>query len=163
MLQLLGPRRFPYTVLDNPPKTPVFPKYPFYRMLVPLPIPPTSQPLINTCLLFVCMSSAFLLCLLPCLDASQHTFQAVDAAIFSTALPSCAFDHIYSITAIKTSLPSLHSVFPLALQQLSLPACFKFKWRFMKALGREWCLCPHWNPERFLPCTQDFPFFIALS
>lgn len=36
MLQLLGPRRFPYTVLDNPPKTPVFPKYPFYRMLYPI-------------------------------------------------------------------------------------------------------------------------------
>lgn len=127
MLQLLGPRRFPYTVLDNPPKTPVFPKYPFYRMFVPFPIPPTSQPLINTCLLFVSMSSTFFLCLMPCLGASQCTFRAVDAEIFSTALPSCAFDHIYSIKAIKISLPSLHSIFPLALQQLSLPACFKFK------------------------------------
>jgi len=51
----------------------------------------------------------------------------VDAEIFSAALPSCALDRIHSMKAIKTSLPSLHSVFPLALQQLSLPACFKFK------------------------------------
>lgn len=97
----------------------------FTECLYHSPFPKLPAP--DKHLFTVSMSATFFLCLMPCLDASQCTFQAVDAEKFSTALPSCAFDHIYSIKAIKISLPSLHPIFPLPLQQLSLPACFKFK------------------------------------
>ena len=99
-------------------------------LLLTFPISPTSQILTNTILLSVSVSSTFFLSLMSCLDASLCIFQAVGAEIVSTALPSCAFNQVYSIKTIKISLPSFHPIFSFPLQQLSLPASFKFKLRF---------------------------------